>query len=395
MKSVFFVAVVAVLLGAAVGVGSSVYRFNRVPTYAFSKPAAESTTSSEQQVSNDPGIARLEVIGSREFNFGIMSKEEIRQHTFVVKNVGDAPLTLQFIDKSCQCTDVAMSRSIVPPDEVTDVTLSWQPNNYSLDFSQIARFKTNDPSMRELDLRIKGRVQQIVRPVPASVSFDGLRANQESSVKLMLYGYRDDDLEVEQVEFLKAGTAEFFEASVQPLDSEQLAREPGAKSGAAITVTLKPGVPIGTFSQRIRLRTNQAELEPIDLPVQGSIVGNISVFGAGLDRQTGILEMGVLTGKQSHQRKLFVVARGADSAGVELKVVETDPAEVLEASFDEPTVAGGLKRYPLSIRIKPNGEIVDRTGSKVGPLGRIVIESNRPDSPKLNLYVSFLLEDTP
>ena len=143
MKSVFFIALAAVLLGAAVGVGSSVYQFNRVPTYAFSKPAVENALSSHQQVSQDPGIASLEVIGSREFNFGVMSKEETRQHTFVVKNVGDGPLTLQFIDKSCQCTDVTMSRSIVPPGELTDVTLSWQPNNYRFDFSQIARFKTN------------------------------------------------------------------------------------------------------------------------------------------------------------------------------------------------------------------------------------------------------------
>ena len=88
-----------------------------------------------------------------------MSKEETRDHTFVVKNVGDAPL--QFLEKSCQCTDVEMSRSIVPPDASTEITLSWKPNNYGLDFNQIARFKTNDLSMQELDLQIKGRVQQI------------------------------------------------------------------------------------------------------------------------------------------------------------------------------------------------------------------------------------------
>ena len=162
-----------------------------------------------------------------------------------------------------------------------------------------------------------------------------------------------------------------------------------------ITLTLKAGAPIGTFSKRVRLRTNQPDLEPIDLPIQASIVGNISVFGSGIDRDSGVLELGVLTGKQSHQRKLFVVARGEDSADVELNVVETDPPDVLKASFDAPTLSGGLKRYPLSIRIKPNGELVDRSGSKVGPLGRIVIESNRPDTPKLNLYVSFRLEESP
>ena len=69
-------------------------------------------------------------------------------------------------------------------------------------------------------------------------------------------------------------------------------------------------------------------------------------------------------------------------------------AEVLEATLEEPRGSGPLKTYPLIVRIKPNGELVDRTGTKVGPLGKIVIESDAPNSPRLNQYVSFRLEDS-
>ena len=38
MKTTLAIAVLAVLLGSAVGVGSSIYQYNRGPTYGFSKP---------------------------------------------------------------------------------------------------------------------------------------------------------------------------------------------------------------------------------------------------------------------------------------------------------------------------------------------------------------------
>ena len=66
--------------------------------------------------------------------------------------------------------------------------------------------------------------------MPAAISFDGLRANQQSSVQLVVFGYRDDDLQVDDVEFLKAGTSEFFEATVETLSAARIEEEPGARA---------------------------------------------------------------------------------------------------------------------------------------------------------------------
>ena len=44
--------------------------------------------------------------------------------------------------------------------------MTWQPSTFNLDFQQTARFETNDPSRIELDLTVKGKVQQVVQATP-------------------------------------------------------------------------------------------------------------------------------------------------------------------------------------------------------------------------------------
>ena len=387
MKNTILLAVVVVFLATAVGVGSSYYEFTRGPVYAFSKPLR----SGEVRDSTEVGEAKLEVVGPGKFNFGTMSMQETRSHTFTVRNIGTAPLTLRFLEKSCQCTNVEMTRHVMEPNEDSEITLSWKPKKYGVLY-QVARFETNDYSLQELDLTVTGDVKQTMAAVPTSLEFEGVRAGKAVSTQVMFYGYRADNLAIEDIEFLKEGSAEFFEAIVEPLTPEQIAAEPGARSGAAIQITLKPGAPIGNFTQRIRISTNQANSEPIEIPVIGSVVGNISVVGQGVDPDTGVIEIGVIRGNQPVQRRLLVLLRGEDAADTNLKVVSCDPTEVLEATLEEPRGSGPLKTYPLTVRIKPNGELVDRTGTKVGPFGKIVIESDASDSPRLNQHVSFRLE---
>ena len=101
-----------------------------------------------------------------------------------------------------------MSRSEVPPGESAQIVLSWKPNDYKLEFSQTARFQTNDPARLELDLTVQGRVQQIVRPVPLAVSFGNVLAQQQREVSIQVFGYRDEDLRVDEVTFLLEPTAD-------------------------------------------------------------------------------------------------------------------------------------------------------------------------------------------
>ena len=228
MRTTWWVMVLAALLGLTAGIGSSWHTYAGGSSFGFSKPALTASNAPNRLPGEVPaGRARVQIEGDGVFDFGVMSPDETRAHVFIVRNTGTVPLTLRFLEKSCQCTEARLSRSEIPPGESAEVELSWKPNNYKLEFSQTARFQTNDPSQIELDLKIRGRVQQIVRPVPLAVSLDNVLTQQSRQAEIQVFGYRDDDLCVEQAEFLIEPTAAFFQAAITPLSAETLQRETG------------------------------------------------------------------------------------------------------------------------------------------------------------------------
>jgi hypothetical protein len=397
MNRTWSISVMAVLVGAAIGLGSSWYEYAGDRGFGFSKPLpANDADSVAAGTADHPlGRARVAVEGDGIFDFGVMSKSETRSHTFVVQNTGTIPLTLRFLEKSCQCTDVKMSGTEVLPGGSVEIELAWQPNDYRLEFAQTARFLTNDPARLELDLTVKGRVQQLVRPVPLAVSFGNVLSDDRREVKINVFGYRDADLSVENVEFLRDSSVDFMQAEIEPLSPAVLEQEPGALSGSQVTLRLSPGLPLGPFHQQLRLHLNKVDLNPIEIPVEGAIVGNVTIVGPDFDGQSDILKLGTLPGDAPIERQLWVLIKGEAAAEGRLRVKETDPAEILQVTLGEPSRFGNLTRQSMTVRIVPPGRVVNRLGSRQGELGRILLASPAADGPTVLVYVSFALEGTP
>ena len=141
-----------------------------------------------------------------------------------------------------------------------------------------------------------------------------------------------------------------------------------------VTIRLLPGLPIGRIHQQVRLQLNQDDLEPIEIPVEGAMVGNVTIVGPDYTTATGVLRFGTLAGDEPHERQLWVLMKGEDCR--RLRVTETDPPETLEALVGEPIRVGNLTRQSLTIRVVPQGRVVNRLGSQQGEMGRIVMESD-------------------
>ena len=58
---------------------------------------------------------------------GYMQVGDTQQHTFVVRNIGNAPLQLTPGQPSCKCTVSEFSTEPVPPGESREVLLTWKP----------------------------------------------------------------------------------------------------------------------------------------------------------------------------------------------------------------------------------------------------------------------------
>src|SRR5438045_6779062 len=104
----------AAALGVAAAWGATRYEFRKseqvVPARSGSVPQA-----------------KVVVEGGNTFNFGMMQLGQTRSHTFVLRNIGDAPLELKAGHPSCKCTVSEFSTDPVPPGETREVLITWTP----------------------------------------------------------------------------------------------------------------------------------------------------------------------------------------------------------------------------------------------------------------------------
>ena len=391
MRSAFFVLFLSLTIGSLCGLGVA-YSVTDTgqPHYAFNKPLAR-RNSADTSASPDQTRPQAVILGDTTFDFGIMSRNESRKHTFVVENRGTANLNVRFTDKTCQCTDVFMSRTDIPPGESADIVLTWQPSSFNPKFEQSARFTTNDPGRLELDLTVKGKVQQVVQVTPRALNIENLQADTEREAICQLFAYQSADVKIEELKLLDQDTAEFFDVQIEPMPTEILAAETGAVAGQQIRVTVKPGLPIGPFQQRLQIRLNKPQLGVRELPILGSVTGSIGIVGPQYSRTTNTWELGMLSGGEVHQRRLWFLVRGNPPDSVELKVKSVDPTNVLEATILPPQNPG-LAKYTLELQIRPDGKVVSRLGNQRGKLGEIVVETTLPDSPEIRIPVAFGIE---
>lgn len=397
MKTVLL-AILSTAVGTAVGVGFALAEFSREPGIEI---VATNTAGRGVPVPAAPpsGQPRVEVVGESDYDFGVMEKGETLSHTFVIKNMGDAPLTLGKERTTCKCTLSKLERNSIPPGETAEVTLEWTAKSFARQFRQTAVIRTNDPRHRLLSLDVHGRVIQPVRPQPQDIVFSSVSATEARTAEVYVYNYRHEEFTLELARFARPETAQHFDVQIEPLPEEIVAEEPDAKSGVRLSVTLQPGMPLGIFKQKIVLQPVPSDLPEVVIPVSGNVTGDISVFAgrALYDPDRKIVTIGTVPQDEGGRYDLQVMVKGPHAANVKLSVGQVDPADVLNVSIDadQPSsLAGGaVLMYPMTIAIPPGSRSVSRLGAAAdglkAKLGKIVIETTHPQTKQLVLYVQF------
>ena len=106
--------------------------------------------------SNTPAI-RFE---TTEYDFGKVLQGEQVSHTFNFKNVGDAPLIISSIEKTCGCTTPDFSSKPIKPGESGKITVTYDSKGHKGFQNKRLIVKANtNPS--ETILRIKAQVENI------------------------------------------------------------------------------------------------------------------------------------------------------------------------------------------------------------------------------------------
>jgi hypothetical protein len=382
MKPLLF-ALVSLVLGVAIGWVSTRSEFARdvlpVTRDEAANPGADLRTG-----------PRAVVVNGERFDFGTMDRFARDKHTFKIRNDGNAPLELALGNTTCKCTVGSLNSSRLPPGEGTDVTLEWQVKTGDFRFEQSAELLTNDPHHNPIRLIIHGTVIDTLRPEEPQITLSDLSANEESEVRMAVFAFRVNDLAAVSYRWLKPDNADRLKVSFEPLPPEKL--PPGGTSGVTIVLKVLPGLPLGPLAETLQITFNVPEYDPLDVPVYGSVVSDVSLAGPGVNAARLLVNLGQAPASEGLKRTAYIVVKGRHRGDTQVQLVGTEPSAEFQATLGEPMRDNpALVRFPLTIEIPPNATPVARTGDE--NFARVKLTTTHPQVKEMTVKLRYIIKE--
>jgi len=240
-------------------------------------------------------------------------------------------------------------------------------------------------------LMIEGTVTEASGVAPSDLVFDKVTAGTTKSAEVYVMALYQDELEVGEPTLSNEELRDYFDVRVEPAEPGSLPN-PEARKGVRITVTAKPGLPLGRFDQWLSVTTNIPDAEQLKIPIIGRVVGNISIHGRLWNEDQGVLRFGHVKSSEGARAVLNVVIRGEGAENVSLSVVSSDPPE-LTATVGEPnTLRPTLVHVPLVIEIPPGMPPMARLDTQQNDEARVVLKTTNADVSEVVISVRFAIE---
>lgn len=412
----FLACLVFAAIGAAIGWNINHERFGKYEPqfgpmdYEGKVTAINAVASLEKNWETE--FPKVELPDGNTHDFGVMAPEEEGKHIFVVKNVGDADLSLVIGASTCKCTVGELGNESLPPGEQTEVTMSWTVKTTESEFGQSAELRTNDPSQVAIRFEIRGKVVRQVQLEPEQVTFGEVAAGEDVKFEVRIYSYLDEKVTPGDVKFLDEevdGLSEIEVEAFTPSDADGIHQE--AKQAFLVKANVKPGLKQGPVNQNISFQILSAESDTedaskadkgeaelsryVNIPVTGRVVGALSILPnsklRGVSGGGYLFDFGKADLGDSMAAKLLVSLKGKQANSTKLSVGEISPAEFVEATLDDPVGRGKMTLHALKLKFKPGEEKVERLGMDRDDYGYVMIESDNPLVPPMKLRLKFSL----
>ena len=158
-------ALLAILLGIALGIGIARLRIRAAPW----NPEIDLTRVGAAPLRRPDAPLPKVVVDHAKFDFGTLDMASEGSHEFVFTNAGKGRLRLAPGETSCRCTMSKLAEQDIPPGGSPRVTITWKPTEKAGPYKQTAKILTNDPLRREVTLTISGRITAAFRFSPSEL----------------------------------------------------------------------------------------------------------------------------------------------------------------------------------------------------------------------------------
>lgn len=360
--------------------------------------AAAIEKASDKSTQSKPG--RIEVVGGTELDFGTMRLGTERSHKFVFRNVGDAPVQLEYKTASCKCTVGKLDLKMLQPGEETFVELKWLAEGVLSDFAQTATIATSAADQEEIKLTIKGKIGQAHVFDPGLADFRTILSGDENEFKGRLFSFEESPLDIASTRWsdLTLNTKISCKTETpRKLEKGEVPEFAEARYCMDFTIYVKKGMPAGPFTGNMifmkKATDPEKPEETLNLPVQGRSVSPIRVIASpDYNEEKNVFDLGTAKAEVGLKKSFLLAVKKEDAADIQLSLGKVSPEKaekVVKVTITEAKVSAKQKIFSVSLEIPPGAPPTEFLGAFSKDFGKIVLETNMESAPQFPMYFKF------
>ncbi len=302
------------------------------------------------------------IVAASVVDVGRIAKGETIEHTFEIRNEGDAPLEITRVKPTCGCT-VAEYDEVIEPGAVGSLRAKLDTSEFRGPIAKSIRVFTNDAGNPELTLVIKADVQAQIDISPGYARFVVVHGENYGTRKQIVWSPDHPQLELIQA----TSPYPFVEVAHRKLEPGDSDYRKDANRWQ-VDVTLASDAPVGPMADYIRLTTNHPRQKVVRIPISGFVRPILSVTPQ-------VADFGRRTPGEAHTATLEV--KNLSSMAVDVESATSD-LEGLTAEV-EAVEAGRL--FNVVLTLEPGME-------KGRFRGKVTLKTSSPKQPIVEIDVT-------
>jgi hypothetical protein len=96
------------------------------------------------------------------YDFGTIGPQDVVEREFIIRNTGDAPLTISRAYTTCGCTTAEISANVIPPGKVATIKVVFDAGFHDTAGQTVRRgliIENNDPEQSQAEIWVQATVQ--------------------------------------------------------------------------------------------------------------------------------------------------------------------------------------------------------------------------------------------
>ena len=390
MKSPLLVVCAMVAIGAAL-IGVVVVLENRAelnsldPTTGLKTPATPMTHDLKSEASKTltdlPAASKSPpwpkaVYRETSYAFGRMAVNATNEHTFKIRNEGEADLILKEGKPTCKCTSFDLESRTLKPGEETKLNIHWKASpSPDRAFRHGGLVYTNDPDSLTINYTVEGAIDMPVELLPNIWNVGNIGLEKTGTFRASVVSRLASQLEVESVECPSGKVV----AKISPMSLQDMASEKWAQ-GFYIDLEIAADIPPGKFDEELTVHIKGVVGVPylkakLSARKNGSFI--LQPFqGTTFIPDKMLLPLGQFPAAEGRTAKLLLIVDQKDmTEPFQITEIEADPPFLKTALEPLGAATGTIHRYILTISVPPGRPHVQKTDTK---RGHITLHTNHP-----------------